>query len=140
MDLLKFDFPVVFAEPVRPASSDCDDRLSTRANVSFVVQEIPSIVTSRGGPTTATQSINAIPAFANELATDLALWSIVDPDMNKENLVEAKHRRLVRSHRTGPLDRELKPNATIRDRLNVSSPPYLASLDQADTNVVVLCL
>lgn len=37
----------------------------------------------------------------------------------RENPVEAKHRRLVRSHRNGPLDRELKPNAKIRDELNV---------------------
>lgn len=81
---------------------------------------MPTVASARPGPTTATQSINAIPSFAHELATDLNLWSIVDPDMHKENLVEAKHRRLVRSHRTGALDRELKPNATIRDRLNVS--------------------
>jgi phosphatidylinositol 3-kinase len=81
---------------------------------------MPTVVSARPGSTTATQSVNAIPSFANELATDLNLWSIVDPDMHKENLVEAKHRRLIRSHRTGALDRELKPNATIRDRLNVS--------------------
>lgn len=37
-----------------------------------------------------------------------------------ENPVEDKHRRLVRSHRSGPLDREMKPNAAIRDELNVS--------------------
>ena len=37
-----------------------------------------------------------------------------------ENPVEDKHRRLVRSHRSGPLDREMKPNAVIRDELNVS--------------------
>ena len=40
--------------------------------------------------------------------------------MERENLVEAKHRRLVRSHRSGPLDRELKPNAKLRDELSVS--------------------
>lgn len=46
---------------------------------------------------------------------------IFDPEMDRENPVELKHRRLVRSHRTGPLDRELKPlNAKIRDDLNVS--------------------
>ena len=40
--------------------------------------------------------------------------------MARENPVEDKHRRLVRSHRNGPLDRELKPNAKIRDDLSVS--------------------
>ena len=37
-----------------------------------------------------------------------------------ENPVEDKHRRLVRSHRSSPYDRELKPNAKIRDDLGVS--------------------
>lgn len=42
----------------------------------------------------------------------------------RKNPVEAKHRRLVRDHRNGPLDRELKPNAKIRDELNVCSIPH----------------
>lgn len=45
---------------------------------------------------------------------------IVDPEINRENPVEGKHRRLVRSHRNGPLDRDLKPDAKTRDELNVS--------------------
>lgn len=45
---------------------------------------------------------------------------ILDPDIVRDNPVEAKHRRLVRSHRNGPLDRDLKPNPKIRDELNVS--------------------
>ena len=40
--------------------------------------------------------------------------------MTRENPVEDKHRRLVRSHRSSPYDRELKPNAKIRDELGVS--------------------
>lgn len=44
---------------------------------------------------------------------------VLDPDFQRENPVEAKHRRLVRSHRNGPLDRDLKPNPKIRDELNV---------------------
>lgn len=40
--------------------------------------------------------------------------------MERENPVEDKHRRLVRSHRSSPYDRELKPNAKIRDELGVS--------------------
>lgn len=45
---------------------------------------------------------------------------MVDPDVARENPVEDKHRRLVRSHRSSPYDRELKPNAKIRDELSVS--------------------
>jgi phosphatidylinositol 3-kinase len=59
------------------------------------------------------------------LSNDPHLWTILDPEMGRENLVEAKHRRLVRSHRTGPLDRELKPDARQRDELNVSVLSYL---------------
>lgn len=45
---------------------------------------------------------------------------VQDLDIIRDNPVEAKHRRLVRSHRNGPLDRDLKPNPKIRDELNVS--------------------
>jgi hypothetical protein len=41
-------------------------------------------------------------------------------DVNGEgNPVEAKYRRLARSHRTGRGDRELKPGPEMRDLLNV---------------------
>jgi phosphatidylinositol 3-kinase len=57
---------------------------------------------------------------------DPGLWSVVDPDASNDNPVEDKHRRLVRSHRSSPYDRELKPNAKIRDELTVrfSSPSH----------------
>lgn len=58
---------------------------------------------------------------SSSLANDTNLWSVVDPDIAHENPVEDKHRRLVRSHRSSPYDRELKPNAKIRDELGVSS-------------------
>ncbi|KAH6583343.1 hypothetical protein BASA61_007522 [Batrachochytrium salamandrivorans] len=48
--------------------------------------------------------------------SDLA--PIFDPESLNENPVENKHRKLARSHRNGPLDRELKPNAKLRDDLN----------------------
>lgn len=53
------------------------------------------------------------------ISGDTSLWQIIDPEIAKENPVEDKHRRLVRSHRSGPLDRDLKPNAKIRDDLAV---------------------
>ena len=49
------------------------------------------------------------------------LVRIYDPEVGmRDNPAENKHRRLVRSHRAGVLDRDLKPNAKIRDELNVS--------------------
>ncbi|KAG1862298.1 phosphoinositide 3-kinase family, accessory domain-containing protein, partial [Suillus subluteus] len=51
-------------------------------------------------------------------ATDPHLWAILDPEIARENPVEDRHRRLVRSHRSSPYElRELKPNAKIRDEL-----------------------
>jgi len=39
----------------------------------------------------------------------------------QENIVEYKHHKLARSLRSGPTDRDLKPNAATRDQLNVMS-------------------
>lgn len=55
-----------------------------------------------------------------DFKAELQIWGIIDPDISRENPVEDKHRRLVRGHRGGPLDRELKPDAKIRDELTVS--------------------
>lgn len=59
---------------------------------------------------------------SSSFSADATLWSVVDPDVVHENPVEDKHRRLVRSHRSSPYDRELKPNAKIRDELAVCFP------------------
>ncbi|KAL0954695.1 hypothetical protein HGRIS_003644 [Hohenbuehelia grisea] len=91
IDLPRFDFPVVFSEPEQ------------------IGLQLPIPVPNN---TTA-------PALSSSFAHDPHLWSVVDPDVARENPVEDKHRRLVRSHRSGPYDRELKPNAKIRDELNV---------------------
>lgn len=55
------------------------------------------------------------------LSSDSSLWQIIDPEIARENPVEDKHRRLIRSHRSDALDRDLKPNANVRDELRVSS-------------------
>ena len=51
--------------------------------------------------------------------SDPSIWQVIDPEGVRENPVEDKHRRLIRSHRNGALDRELKPNAKDRDELSV---------------------
>jgi hypothetical protein len=60
-----------------------------------------------------------------DFKAEMQIWGIVDPDIARENPVEDKHRRLVRGHRGGPLDRELKPDAKIRDELTVSEGNFL---------------
>jgi phosphatidylinositol 3-kinase len=66
------------------------------------------------------------------MATDAHLWSVVDPEVARDNPVEDKHRRLVRSHRSSPYDRELKPNAKIRDELGVGVNSNLLSHQYTD--------
>ena len=66
-----------------------------------------------------------VPSISSTFITDHSLWSVIDPDVTHENPVEDKHRRLVRSHRSSPYDRELKPNAKIRDELGVSWISFL---------------
>lgn len=51
-------------------------------------------------------------------ATNLIL--IPDLEIYRENPIEAKHRLLVRSHRSAALVKDLKPNAKERDELRVN--------------------
>ncbi|QRV75171.1 atypical/PIKK/PI3K kinase [Ceratobasidium sp. AG-Ba] len=106
IDLPRFDFPVLFTEP---------EMLNLPPSTSSHTPVPPSTTTP------ATVAVAPLMDFKAEMQ----IWNIVDPDIARENPVEDKHRRLVRSHRGGPLDRELKPDAKIRDELTaiVNYPP-----------------
>jgi phosphatidylinositol 3-kinase len=54
------------------------------------------------------------------LSEDPWLWRTYDPDAWRENPVEIKHRKLLRSQRLGDEGKDLKPGPADRDRLNVS--------------------
>ncbi|KAF6754471.1 atypical/PIKK/PI3K protein kinase [Ephemerocybe angulata] len=99
IDLPRFDFPVIFCEPEAPIASSSAAPATTTTTLATVTQ----------APVT--------PSIASSFLNDPNLWGVVDPDVANENPVEDKHRRLVRSHRSSPYDRELKPNAKIRDEL-----------------------
>jgi len=87
-------------------------------------------------PTTTTTST----AISSPLSLDSTLWSVVDPDVVRENPVEDKNRRLVRSHRSSPYDRELKPNAKIRDELAVcfQCAPVFSSFSSLSSGYIEL--
>ncbi|QRV89867.1 atypical/PIKK/PI3K kinase [Ceratobasidium sp. AG-Ba] len=106
IDLPRFDFPVLFTEP---------EMLNLPPSTSSHTPVPPS--------TTAPAAVAVAPLM--DFKAEMQIWNIVDPDIARENPVEDKHRRLVRSHRGGPLDRELKPDAKIRDELTaiVNYPP-----------------
>ncbi|KAK3732085.1 hypothetical protein RRG08_026470 [Elysia crispata] len=62
---------------------------------------------------------------AYEFRTQAEIVNINDPEMLMENIVESKHHKLARSLRSGPSDKDLKPDASTRDLLNkiVGYPP-----------------
>lgn len=106
----RFDFPVVFTDheysppPIStlvPPPSAGDVNLKPPPEVHLG----PGI---NGTGTALENDENAPP-----------LIRIYDPEVGiKDNPAESKHRRLIRSQRTGFLDRDLKPNSKIRDELN----------------------
>jgi phosphatidylinositol 3-kinase len=95
IDLPRFDFPIIFSELEAVASTS----------------QPPSMPPVTHAPMP--------PLLATSFHTDPYMWAVVDPDIPRENPVEDKHRRLVRSHRSSPYDRELKPNTKLRDELSV---------------------
>ena len=112
IDFPRFDFPIVFTdhEYPPPPISAMPHHASSAGNVNLKpppeVQLGPGI--NGAGIGDPDDDENAPP-----------LIRIYDPEVGaKDNPAESKHRRLVRSHRTGVLDRDLKPNAKIRDELN----------------------
>ena len=96
VDMPRFDFPVVYSEQESP------------------LPQPPTPV----APSPAPDHVSALPP--NFLSSDPHLWRIFDPDAWRENPVEVKHRKLLRSQRLGDQGRDLKPGPADRDRLNVS--------------------
>ncbi|KAL9099361.1 MAG: hypothetical protein Q9163_005137 [Psora crenata] len=112
IDFPRFDFPVVFTDheyAPTPVSSMAH-RTPAPGSVNF--KPPPEVQLGPG--------INAAGSGVGEDdETAPPLIRIYDPEVGaKDNPAETKHRRLVRSQRTGILDRDLKPNAKFRDELN----------------------
>lgn len=106
----RFDHPVVFTDheyPPPPISS----ALSKAALAGEVRLKPPPEVQPGQGIDTKN------PGYGD--AESGPLMRIYDPEVGyKENPAEVKHRNLVRGQRTGMLDKHLKPNTRVRDRLN----------------------
>ncbi|TIC05059.1 phosphatidylinositol 3-kinase, partial [Wallemia mellicola] len=115
LQLPQFDFPIVYHE---------------------IEHRIPSMIEKNIQPLNPISQLEAGNNGATAISEPLAS-SIVDPDGDRENPVEAKYRRLIRSHRSGLLDRELKPNPKIRDDLNVIiNYPPTKELSQSEKNLI----
>lgn len=112
IDFPRFDFPIVFTdfEYAPPPISSQTHHAQSSGTVNLKPPPEVHLGPGINGPGSGagTDDLTAPP-----------LISIYDPEVGaKDNPAESKHRRLVRSHRTGILDRDLKPNAKIRDELN----------------------
>ncbi|KAG0322008.1 Phosphatidylinositol (PI) 3-kinase [Podila horticola] len=100
IDLPRFDFPVIF-----------DEHFLDFGHQEYQMKQHP-LFNNFATPT------NTAPPTTQISNAPSSIFIVEDHEIARENPVEAKHRRLVRSHRNSPLDRELKPNPKIRDELN----------------------
>ena len=112
VDLPRFDFPVVFSEQV--SHSPC-----WKGSANVQEGQIPQPPVPLLPPTNPPPTLSGIPP--NMLSTDPHLWRTYDPDAWRENPIETKHRKLLRSQRLGDEGKDLKPGPVDRDRLNVST-------------------
>lgn len=111
IELPRFDFPVVFADREYPPPA-----ISTLQHLSIsqsnVLKPPPEV---QFGPGINAVGESSSPGSSNRLVR------IYDPEVGaRDNPADAKHRRLFRSaHRNGIMDKDLKPNAKVRDELNL---------------------
>jgi phosphatidylinositol 3-kinase len=107
IDFPRFDFPIVYSEHEYTLPGDRSlNTISPTASTTVPgtprpVAGVPDGVGIGGG------------GVSNKF-----IFRVFDPEVHRDNPVENKHRRLVRSQRNGLVDRDLKPNAKIRDELN----------------------
>ena len=111
IDFPRFDFPIVYTdhEYTPPAISSVPIHGSSLHNLNL--KPPPEVQLGPG-------IHGSVPDVGSQDVVSL-LIRIYDPEVGaKDNPAESKHRRLVRNHRSGVLDRDLKPNAKFRDELN----------------------
>ncbi|KAL2868495.1 phosphatidylinositol 3-kinase VPS34 [Aspergillus lucknowensis] len=100
----RFDHPIVWSDHEYPPPPISSYLQSAPGNANPALKPMPEV---RFGP-------------GIEGADGEGVIRIYDPEVGQTgNPCEDKHRRLIRSHRTGFMDRDLKPNPKIRDDLNV---------------------
>ncbi len=110
VDLPRFDFQIVFSDHEYPAPPISSQPYYTPGSSNINLKPPPEVQLGPG--------INGAAKGTSDDYND-HLIKVYDAEVSaRDNPAESKHRRLVRSHRTGVLDRDLKPNAKIRDELN----------------------
>lgn len=100
----RFDHPIVWSDHEYPPPPISSYPQNAPGNANGALKPLPEV---RFGP-------------GIEGADGEGVIRIYDPEVGQTgNPCEDKHRRLIRSHRTGIMDRDLKPNPKIRDDLNI---------------------
>ncbi|KAI9045304.1 phosphatidylinositol 3-kinase VPS34 [Aspergillus affinis] len=100
----RFDHPIIWSDHEYSAPPISSHSQNAAANANPALKPVPEV---RFGP-------------GIEGTDGDSVIRIYDPEVGQTgNPCEDKHRRLIRSHRTGIMDRDLKPNPKIRDELNV---------------------
>ncbi|CZR63709.1 probable 1-phosphatidylinositol 3-kinase [Phialocephala subalpina] len=127
VELPRFDFPIVFADHEYPPPPISSLQHMSASQSNIILKPPPEV---HYGP-----GING-PGDRDDHGFGGRLVRVYDPEVGaRDNPAESKHRRLVRSHRTGVLDRDLKPNAKVRDELNgimAYSPTHSLSPEEKD--------
>ncbi|KAK4453502.1 phosphatidylinositol 3-kinase catalytic subunit type 3 [Podospora aff. communis PSN243] len=126
VEMPRFDFPVVFADHEYPPPPISSLQHLSASQSNIVLKPPPEV---HFGP-----GINGVD---DDEGYGGPLIRVYDPEVGaRDNPAESKHRRLVRSqHRNGILDKDLKPNAKVRDELNLImsySPTHTLSSEEKD--------
>ncbi|KAK0723818.1 kinase-like domain-containing protein [Apiosordaria backusii] len=125
VELPRFDFPVVFADYEYPAPPISSFQHLSSSQSNILVKPPPEVQFGPGISVDDDGGYNG------------RLIRVYDPEVGaRDNPAESKHRRLVRSqHRNGIPDKDLKPNAKVRDELNMImsySPTHTLSPEEKD--------
>lgn len=104
VDFPRFDHPIVWADHQYAPPPISSYPQSVPVHPNSALKPVPEV---RFGP-------------GIEGGDGAGVIRIYDPEVGQTgNPCEDKHRRLIRSHRTGFMDRDLKPNPKNRDELNI---------------------
>ncbi|KAM3088233.1 Phosphatidylinositol (PI) 3-kinase [Clarireedia jacksonii] len=126
VELPRFDFPIVFADHEYPPAPVSSLQHLSASQSNIILKPPPEVQYGPGINGPGDEDYGVLGRVVR----------VYDPEVGaRDNPAESKHRRLVRSHRTGVLDRDLKPNAKVRDELNniISySPTHILSPEEKD--------
>ncbi|KAL1892773.1 Phosphatidylinositol (PI) 3-kinase [Sporothrix stenoceras] len=124
----RFDFPVVFVDHEYPPPPISSLQNMSASQSGITLKPPPEVHLGPG-----------IDGAVGDSALGGRLVRVYDPEVGaRDNPAESKHRRLVRSqHRHGTLDKDLKPNAKVRDELNgITSYPPTQELTSEEKDLV----